>query len=124
MILEAAELWKLEKQRRAEAAREESPMTQDQIMGVVRWAIPFLGGMAVGKGWLTTAQVGELTDAVLGLVGPIMAAAGVIWSIKANSKPSIIASATNMTEVDSKKLAAAISDPALKEVAKNGDTTS
>jgi hypothetical protein len=51
-------------------ARKESLMTQDQVMGIVRWAIPFIGGMAVGKGWLTTAQVGELTNVVLALVGP------------------------------------------------------
>jgi hypothetical protein len=52
---------------RAAAPRKESVMTQDQVMGIVRWAIPFIGGMAVGKGWLTTAQVGELTNVVLAL---------------------------------------------------------
>lgn len=97
-------------------------MTQDQVMGVLRWFLPFIGGIAVGKGWLTTEQVKDITTIALQFVGPVFAAAGVVWSIKANSKQSIIASTTNMPEVDSKKLAAAIDDPKLKEVAKAGDT--
>jgi hypothetical protein len=114
MILKTLQEWEYEQQRLAKVNRKKSVMTQDQVMGIVRWAIPFIGGMAVGKGWLTTAQVGELTNVVLALVGPVMAAGGVIWSIKANSKSSIIQSASAMPEVKSMT----ITDPALAEAAK------
>lgn len=89
-------------------------MTQDQVMGIVRWFVPFVGGIAVGKGYLTTAQLADLTNVILQLVGPLMAAGGVIWSIKANSKSSIIQSASAMPEVKSMT----ITDPKLAEAAK------
>lgn len=92
-------------------------MTQDQVMSLVRQIIPFLGGIAVGKGWLTTAQLADLTNLSLQIAGPLFLIVGSILAFIANSKKSIVASATNMPEVDSKKFAASISDPALKEVA-------
>lgn len=94
-------------------------MTQDQVMGIVRQILPFIGGLAVGKGWLTTSQAAELTTLILQIAGPIFIVVSSIWAYKANSKSSIITSATNMPEVDSKKLAAAISDPELKSAANN-----
>lgn len=87
-------------------------MTWDQIAGLLRQILPFVGGFAIARGWLNTEQVAGITGAVVTL-------GGVLWSIKANSKGSIIASATKMPEVDSNKLAAAISDPALKQVAQS-----
>lgn len=98
-------------------------ITQDQVMGIARWLLSFLGGVAVGKGWLTTDQVKELSTLVLQAAGPLFALGAAGWAIKANTKSSIIASATNMPEVDSKKLAAAIVDPDLKAVANNPTPT-
>ncbi len=98
-------------------------MTQDQVMGIVRQVLPFIGGIAVGKGWLTTSQAAELSTLIMQVAGPIFIVGSSIWAFKANSKSSIIASATNMPEVDSKKLAASIADPELKAVANNPDPT-
>lgn len=112
MMIEAIN--EIERLKTGALPRKEKSMTQDQVMGIVRWAIPFVGGIAVGKGWLTTAQLTDLTNVALQLVGPLMAGAGVIWSIKANSKSSIIQSASGIPEVKSMT----ISDPALAEAAK------
>lgn len=97
-------------------------MTQDQVMGIVRQVLQAVGMLATMLGF--TALAGEVqgwTPFILAAVGPVMQLGGLIWNIKANTKSSIIASATNMPEVDSSKLAAAIADPTLKKIAKEGD---
>lgn len=99
-------------------------MTQDQVMGVVRQVLQAVGMLATMLGF--TALAGEVqgwTPFILAAVGPVMQLAGLLWNIKANTKSSIIASATSMPEVDSTKLAAAIVDPDLKKVAKEGSAS-
>lgn len=97
-------------------------MTADQIMGLLRQILPAIGGLAVALGWLTTDQVSHFTSILMQVGGPVLLAASAIWAVIANSKKSIIASATAMPEVDSKKLASAIDDPALKVVAQSNAT--
>lgn len=87
--------------------------TWDQVSGLLRQVLPFIGGFAVARGWINAEQLAQY-------IGAIITVGGVIWALVANSKSSIIASATAMPEVDSKKLAAAIDDPKLKDVAANG----
>jgi hypothetical protein len=92
-------------------------MTQDQVMAMLRQVLPFIAGLAAGKGWITTAQASDLMALTFQIAGPLMLVGSAIWSYMANSKTSIIKSATQMQEVDSKKLAAAIKDPDLKQAA-------
>ncbi|HUP80487.1 MAG TPA: hypothetical protein VM260_18205 [Pirellula sp.] len=95
-------------------------MTADQIMGLLRQVLPVLGALAVSFGWIAPDKVAPITANILAVAGPAMMLGGTIWAILANSKTSIIKSATKMDEVDSNKLAAAITDPQLKAVAKAG----
>lgn len=92
-------------------------MTSDQIMGLIRQIIPVFAGIAIAFGF-SASSVASWSNTALQIAGPALALGGVIWSLVANSKSSIIKSATAMPEVDSKALAAAISDPDLKQVAK------
>jgi hypothetical protein len=86
-------------------------MSWDQIAGLLRNLLTFVGGYVVARGWINAEQLSTIVGALVGL-------AGVGWSIKSNTKASIINSATNMTEVDSSKLQDAISGQALKDAAK------
>lgn len=97
-------------------------MSVDQAMALFRQILPILGALAVSFGWIAPERVAPLMANVLSIAGPAMIFGGAIWAMIANSKTSIIASASAMTEVDSTKLAAAISDPALKQTAKDAGT--
>ncbi len=94
-------------------------MTQDQVMGILRQVLPFLGGLAVGKGWLTTTQVTDLTTLIFQIAGPVMLIGGSVWAFIANSKKSIVQSASQMNEVKSMT----ISDPKLAEAARSPDNS-
>lgn len=74
-------------------------MTQDQFMGLLRQVLPFLGGLAVGKGWLTAAEFADLSTLVLQIAGPIILVGSSIWAFAANSKKSILTSVGQMPEV-------------------------
>jgi hypothetical protein len=93
-------------------------MTQDQLMGLIRQLIPVIGGLLVSIGFLSPETVAKLTGLWAQIGGGLVVVIGGIWAYVANSKASIIKSATAMPEVDSTKLQAAIADPALKDAAK------
>lgn len=84
-------------------------VTQDQWMGFARWFIPLLAGIALGKGWLTTAQASDLVSLILQIAGPLGAIAGIIWTYVANSKKSILQSAGQIPEVQK----VIVTDPAI-----------
>jgi hypothetical protein len=50
--------------------------TKEQVMGVVRHALTFLGGVVVAKGFADDAVVTEIIGAVVTLVGAV-------WSVVA-----------------------------------------
>lgn len=98
-------------------------MSMDQVMGLLRQLVPVLGGVFVVLGWVpesTIAAIKANLESILAALSALFVGGGAIWAAIANSKKSIIASATKMPEVDSKKLAAAIEDPALKATATAG----
>ena len=79
-------------------------MTTDQIMALIRQALPLLGGVAIALGWFTADQVSAFTQVILQIAGPGLAFIGVVWSFFANNKTSILTSAANMPEVKEIKL--------------------
>ena len=54
-------------------------MNKDQILGVVRHTLTFLGGFLVVKGYLDESLLNEL-------IGGTIALAGTIWSIADKNK--------------------------------------
>ena len=54
-------------------------MNKEQVMGIVRHVLTFVGGVIVAKGLTTDAAMLELT-------GAAMTAIGTIWSIVAKIK--------------------------------------
>ena len=97
-------------------------LSKDQWFGLLRQVVPILGGMLVALGWVPESVIISIKanmETILAGVSSIIVAASAVWAAIANSKKSIIASATQMPEVDSQKLAQAIEDPQLKAVAKD-----
>lgn len=66
--------------------------TQDQVMGQLRIIIPSLGTLVTAFG-VTTAQADSWEKIALASVGPISYIVVAIWSLIANSRKSIMASA-------------------------------
>ncbi len=46
----------------------------EQVQGLIRHALTFVGGIAVAKGWLDSSAIGEI-------IGAIMTLTGTIWSV-------------------------------------------
>lgn len=86
-------------------------MNPDQIGGLVRAILSAIGGYFVGKGVIDASTMTTLVGAAATII-----VAG--WSAWANRASGLVASVSAMPSVDSGKLAAAISDPALKDAAK------
>lgn len=58
-------------------------MNTDQITGIVRALVPAACAYAVGKGWITTSSVGDITAAAV-------AVASAIWSIQNNKTGKVV----------------------------------
>lgn len=89
----------------------------DQFMGLMRQLLPVLGTLAVTLGWATQETINTWIALILQIVGPLGIIGGVVWSVIANSKSSILQSAAKMPEVKS----ITITDPNLANAAKAAD---
>jgi len=49
-------------------------LTKEQVMGIVRHSLTFIGGIIVAKGYIDNATVTEI-------VGSVVTLAGAVWSI-------------------------------------------
>jgi hypothetical protein len=67
-------------------------MNQDQILGALRILLPTILAYAVGKGWLTSSQVADVTAGIVMI-------AGVAMSFLANTQHAKIAAVADMPEV-------------------------
>lgn len=92
-------------------------MTQDQVMGLLRQLLPAIGALALVLG-VSQTTVSYWTNLILQIAGPISIVVGVIWSLVANSKKSILTSAANMPEV--KEITIDKTAPAASELAGAG----
>jgi hypothetical protein len=84
-------------------------MNSDQIGGLVRTVLVFLGGIIVSKGWIPVQSMNEIVG---GLVGIIVA----VWSWKTNSTSAMVASVADKPEVQkvvAPSLASSIPNPAV-----------
>lgn len=73
--------------------------TQDQVMGQLRIIIPALGTIATAYG-ITTVQADTYTHLALTMIGPISYIVTAIWSLMANSRKSIMASAAKPVDAN------------------------
>jgi hypothetical protein len=67
-------------------------MNQDQVMGVARVVIAFIGGILVTSGWVSATESAALTAALLSLVGAISTIWPIVWTLFAHTHTSMIQS--------------------------------
>ncbi len=67
-------------------------MNQDQVMGLARVVIAFIGGILVTSGWVSATESAALTAALLSLVGAISTIWPIVWTLFAHTKTSMIQS--------------------------------
>lgn len=94
-------------------------MLNDQLMGQVRQLVPWLGTTLVTMGVITSAQSTLYQGIVMLALGVAVNATGLILAYRANTKSSIVASASKMPEMKGMD----ITDPVLAQVAKAADPT-
>ena len=70
----------------------------DQYMGLLRQAIPALGGLAVALGWISPEHMNATVINILAVAGPAMLFIGFVWSLVANSQFSIRKAAAKLPE--------------------------
>jgi hypothetical protein len=70
----------------------------DLYMGLIRQALPALGGLAVALGWISPEHMNSLTGQILAITGPALIAIGVVWSLVANSAFSVRKAAAKLPE--------------------------
>ena len=54
--------------------KQKMKLTKEQVMGIVRHSLTFIGGIVVAKGYIDNATVTEI-------VGSVVTLAGAVWSI-------------------------------------------
>jgi|TARA_R110000823_G_C15513432_1_gene454626 hypothetical protein len=57
-------------------------MNKEQVLGILRHSLTFIGGFLVAKGLVDDAMIAELSGALITLIGGI-------WSILIKSKPTV-----------------------------------
>lgn len=65
----------------------------DQIVAQLRILIPVVGTLVSALGWATADHVGPVVSNLLLAIGPISYVVSSVWSLYANSRASILASA-------------------------------
>jgi hypothetical protein len=72
--------------------------TVNQYMGLLRQALPALGGFAVALGFVSPEHMNAQVQQILTAAGPVLLFIGFIWSIVANNKSSIMKAAAGLSE--------------------------
>ena len=66
----------------------------DQMVAQLRILIPIIGTVISSIGWVSAEQMGPIVSNLLLAIGPIAYIASSIWSLYANSRASIMTSAS------------------------------
>lgn len=95
-------------------------MNQEQVMGLIRQALPLAGGIATTLGYASPELVGQLSAKVLDASGLILIIGSGVWSMMSKTKAAIVERAIALPEVqrietsataEGKKLAQSVPHP-------------
>lgn len=65
----------------------------DQLVAQLRILIPIIGTVISSIGWVSAEHIGPIVSNLLLAIGPVSYVVTAIWSLYANSRASILASA-------------------------------
>lgn len=68
--------------------------SQDQWIAQLRMLIPVIGALISSFGWVSADQIGPIVSNLLIALGPVVYVISSIWSLVANSRASIMKSAS------------------------------
>ena len=88
-------------------------VTQDQILGAVRWIVSTSGGYAVGRGWIDSDQVTLIAGVTVAAVPLIWS----FWSHRASAQVAKVAALADVAQVVMTSRAAAEAQLSPKVVA-------
>lgn len=69
-------------------------ISQDQVMGQLRILIPAIGGLVSLLGWANADHVNAIVAQIMIALGPLSVVAASVWSLFANTRQSIMTSAS------------------------------
>ncbi|HYV34101.1 MAG TPA: hypothetical protein VE988_00265 [Gemmataceae bacterium] len=76
-------------------------MNPDQVIGVVRQFLPFVGGLVSMFGWLKAGEFEALSGAVVAAIGPVMLLGSAVWSVVSKTDANLVKSAAAVPGVRS-----------------------
>lgn len=74
-------------------------MTADQVNGLLRQILPILGTVLTALG-VKSATANAVVDLIMTIAGPAMLVGGAVWAFVANSRKSIMASASKPVDAN------------------------
>lgn len=75
-------------------------MNREQIVGLLRHLLPFIGGMAIGAGWVSEESWGVISEEMLKMAGPVLTLLGLVWSYFDKTDKAIVSKAIAVPEVE------------------------
>lgn len=74
-------------------------MNREQILGLIRQVLPFVGGYLVTKGYISEEGFAAISDDLVGAAGLVIALASGVWSMMDKTDKAIVAKAEALPEV-------------------------
>jgi hypothetical protein len=74
-------------------------MNKEQLIGLLRHLLPFIGGMATARGWITKEGWTVFSEELLQMAGPVFTIAGLVWSYFDKTDAAIVAKAIALPDV-------------------------
>jgi hypothetical protein len=69
-------------------------VNSEQVIGIIRQFLPFVGGIMTFLGWLQPGQFDALSSALLLAIGPTMALGSLVWSLISKTDANLVKSAS------------------------------
>jgi hypothetical protein len=84
---------------RSQALREVEAMNREQLVGLLRHLLPFIGGIAIGGGYISEEGWTIFSEQFLEFAGPAITLGGLIWSYMDKTDKALVEKVIAMPEV-------------------------
>jgi hypothetical protein len=74
-------------------------MNKEQLIGLLRHLLPFIGGIATARGYIAQESWAIFSEQLLQLAGPVITIAGLVWSYLDKTDKAIVEKAIAIPEV-------------------------
>jgi hypothetical protein len=74
-------------------------MNKEQVIGLLRHLLPFIGGIATARGYIAQESWTVFSEQLLQMAGPVITIAGLVWSYFDKTDSAIVAKAIALPDV-------------------------